>query len=72
MECRRLALQRFYGEHPISKIMLAMAKDNMALLKKVGIKESHVNIKSLCRSFFRKQTPAAYSQQFSKRECKDG
>ena len=37
---------------PMGKVMLDMSKDNIALLKKVGIKESHVNIKNLCRTFF--------------------
>ena len=46
-------LYRTYTENdPVGQIMLNLAKDNMALLKKAGIKASHVNIKAMCRSFF--------------------
>ena len=42
----------FMESDPMGKVMLSIVKDNMALLKKAGIKESHVNIKNLCRTFF--------------------
>ena len=42
----------FMEGDPMGKVILALSKDNMALLKKAGIKESHVNIKNLCRTLF--------------------
>ena len=50
-----LMYRDFMESDPIGKIMLDISKDNMALLKKAGIKESHVNIKNLCRTFFLKK-----------------
>ena len=47
-----LLYRDFMESDPMCKVMLDIAKDNMALLKKAGIKESHVNIKNLCRTFF--------------------
>ena len=38
-----LLYRDFMESDPMCKVMLDIAKDNMALLKKAGIKESHVN-----------------------------
>ena len=40
-----LLYRDFMESDPMGKVMLDIAKDNMAMLKKAGIKESHINIK---------------------------
>ena len=46
-------IYRTYTEQdPIGSMLINMARDNMQLLKRAGIKESHVNLKDLCRGFY--------------------
>ena len=52
-ESEEECMYRLYTQNdPVGQMMLSLAKDNMALLKKAGIKASHVNIKAMCRSFY--------------------
>ena len=42
----------FTEQDPIGLMLINMSRDNMPLLNKAGIKESHVNLKDLCRNFY--------------------
>ena len=44
--------RKYTEQDPIGSMLINMARDNMQLLKKAGIKESHVSLKDLCRSFY--------------------
>ena len=42
----------FTEQDPIGLMLINMSYDNMRLLNKAGIKESHVNLKDLCQNFY--------------------
>jgi len=43
---------KFTQADPMGMVLLALATDNLALCEKSGLKESNVNVKQLCKSFY--------------------